>query len=77
MNTPRGRYSIDGSEIIRAHGTESETTYSAAYLRDAANRILESRATSVVLTTTPKSITFDHGVSSVVAAGVTGCGRRR
>lgn len=68
VNTPRGRYSIEGSEIIRAHGGEAETAYSAAYLRDAANRILQSRATSVVLTTTPQGIAFDRDGGSVVIA---------
>ena len=68
VSTPRGSYSINGAEIMRTHGDERETAYSAAYLTDAANRILQHRATSVVLTTTPQGIAYDNRNGNVIVA---------
>ena len=68
VNSPRGSYSIDGAEIIRTQGGETETAYSAAYLRDAANRIVQHRATSVVLTTAPQGIAYDNRSGNVIVA---------
>ena len=68
VTTPRGDYSIDGTEIIHAHGTGTESAYSAAYLRDAANRILQDRATFVVVTTAPLSIAYDDRSGNVIVA---------
>ena len=73
ISTPRGSYSINGTEIIHTQGDETETTYSAAYLRDAANRILQGRATSVVLTSAPQGIAYDdHSGNVIVAMGSQG-----
>ena len=68
VSTPRGSYSINGAEITRTHGGETETAYSAAYLRDAANRVLQHRATSVVLTTAPLGIAYDDRSGNVIVA---------
>ncbi len=68
VNTPRGSYSIKGAEITRTHGDETETAYSAAYLRDAANRVLQNRATSVELTTEPQGIAYDDRSGNVIVA---------
>ena len=68
VSTPRGSYKINGAEIIRTQGGETETAYSAAYLRDAANRILQNRATSVELTTEPQGIAYDDRSGNVIMA---------
>ena len=68
VSTPQGSYSINGADITRTHAGETETAYSAAYLSDAANRILQSRATSVVLTTSPQGITYDDRSGNVIIA---------
>ncbi len=33
VQTPKGKYTTDGVEIIRSHGSERETVYSPSYLR--------------------------------------------
>ena len=68
VTTPRGRYTIDGAEITRSHRSGAETAYSAAYLRDDANRILQDRATFVVVTTAPQSIAYDDRSGNVIIA---------
>lgn len=72
VETPRGVYSIEGSDIVRTIGGRREVAYSAAYLRERGNINLQARATGHFapreVTTHPYSIAYDQRTGNVVVA---------
>ena len=71
--TPRGRYAVVGTGIIRADAAGREFYYSTAHLKDYANIILQYRDSGGHLTTEPHGIYYDPASGNVVAAmGVQG-----
>ena len=72
VETPRGIYTIEGSDVVRTIGGRKEVAYSAAYLRERGNINLQSRATGDLVprqvTTKPFSIAYDEHTGNVVVA---------
>ena len=77
VETPRGIYAIEGSDVVRTIGGRKEVAYSAAYLRERGNMNLQTNATRHIqereITTRPYSIAYDHRTgNAVVAMGLQG-----
>ena len=72
--TPRGIYTIDGPNIVRYFNSKQEIVYSAAYLQQEANVVVEKqRLRQEEITTTPWNIAYDDVSGNVIAAmGVQG-----
>ena len=72
VETPRGIYAIEGSDVVRTIGGRKEVAYSAAYLRERGNMNLQARATRHIqereITTRPYSIAYDQRTGNVVVA---------
>lgn len=72
VETPRGTYTIQGSEIILATNAESLVAFSAAYLHERGNLSLQAHDTRNlgrrVATPGPSSIVYDESSGNVVAA---------
>ena len=72
VETPRGRYEVTGSEIVRLRGGLRETVYSAAYLGTEPNVWQQSRMTRALglreLTTAPQGILYDAQSSNLIVA---------
>ena len=74
VDTPRGSYRIDGSDIqLRTPDGEYQTVYSAAHLKSPINRWLQgekidSQSPNIVLSSGPVSIDYDPPSGNVVAA---------
>ena len=72
VETPRGVYAIEGSDVVRTIGGRKEVAYSAAYLQERGNINLQSRATGHLVprqvTTKPFSIAYDEHTGNVVVA---------
>ena len=77
VETQRGVYTIEGSDVVRTIGGRREVAYSAAYLRERGNMNLQARATRNLegrqITTRPHSIAYDERTGNVaVAMGLQG-----
>ena len=77
VETPRGVYSIEGSDVVRTIDGRKEVAYSAAYLREPGNINLQTYATMYLaprrVTTGPYSIAYDERTGNVaVAMGLQG-----
>ena len=77
VETQRGIYTIEGSDVVRTIGGRKEVAYSAAYLRERGNMNLQARATRNLegrqITTRPHSIAYDEWTGNVaVAMGLQG-----
>lgn len=72
VETQRGIYTIEGSDVVRTIGGRKEVAYSAAYLRERGNMNLQARATRNLegrqITTRPHSIAYDERTGNVVVA---------
>ena len=72
VETQRGVYSIEGSDVLRAIGGRKEVAYSAAYLQEPGNINLQTHATMHLaprrVTTGPYSVAYDERTSNVVVA---------
>lgn len=76
VETPRGVYSIEGSDegsdVVRSTGGRKEVAYSAAYLRERGNINVQSHFTRHLaprrVTTRPYSIAYDQHTGNVVVA---------
>ena len=72
VETQRGVYTIEGSDVVRTIGGRKEVAYSAAYLRERGNMNLQARATRNLegrqITTRPHSIAYDERTGNVVVA---------
>ena len=72
VETPTGTYTIEGPYIMRTHNGQRTVAYSAAYLQERGNIILQSQATrnfgTRKITTTPYSIIYDESSGNVIAA---------
>ena len=74
VDTPRGSYRIDGSDIqLRTPDGEYQTVYSAAHLKSPINRWLQgekidSQSPNIVLSSGPVSIDYDPPSGNLVAA---------
>ena len=72
VETPRGIYSIEGSDVVRTIGGRREVAYSAAYLRERGNINVQSHDTRHFaprqVTTRPYSIAYDRRTGNVVVA---------
>ena len=72
VETPRGVYAIEGSDVVRTIGGQKEVAYSAAYLREPGNMNLQARATRHFferqITMQPYSIDYDQRTGNVVVA---------
>ena len=72
VETQRGVYTIEGSDVVRTIGGQKEVAYSAAYLRERGNMNLQARATRNLegrqITTRPHSIAYDERTGNVVVA---------
>ena len=70
--TPKGTYSIEGPEIVLTTDGETRVAYSAAYLHERGNRLLQAHDTRNlgrrVATPGPSSIVYDESSGNVVAA---------
>ena len=72
VETPRGIYTIEGSDVVRTIGGRKEVAYSAAYLQEPGNINLQTHATMHLaprrVTTGPYSIAYDERTGNVVVA---------
>ena len=72
IETPRGIYAIEGSDVVRTIGGRKDVAYSAAYLRERGNMNLQAHATRHFVerqvTTGPYSIAYDERTGNVVVA---------
>ena len=72
VQTPAGWYSINGADIVHMDRSGSKVVYSAAYLAEAGNLVLQEVRTSGIdyriATTRPYSITYDRSSGNIVVA---------
>ncbi len=70
--TPRGTYSIEGAYIMRTRDGRREVAYSAAYLQEAGNINVQTRATQSLgrrwITTEPYAIVYEERTGNVIVA---------
>lgn len=77
VETPRGRYSIQGSDIVRSGPEGPVVPYSAAYLQEESNVWVQERATADLdqreIATSPLAVAYDDRSGNlIVAMGIQG-----
>ena len=77
LETPRGRYRIEGSSIVLSDTSGESVVYSTAHLRDSNNEWLQSKQTERwsgrELAFVPRAMTYDsHSGNLIVAMGIQG-----
>lgn len=72
VETPRGRYTIESTDIVRTFDGKAETTYSAVAISERADRIVIKAATKDmdrrIIVLEPQAIHYDNRSGNVVAA---------
>ena len=72
VETPRGTYTIEGTDVVRSVGETRDIAFSAAYLREAGNINLQEHDTRGMawrhISTGPYAIVYDDRVDHVIVA---------
>lgn len=72
VETPRGRYTIEGADIVRSFDGKTEIAYSAIAISERADRVVIEAATkdreSRIIVLEPQAIHYDDRSGNVVAA---------
>lgn len=72
VETPRGRYALDGPRLVRIAGGQRQVVYSADYLGKAGNVWVQKHATSHLnereLTSEPQALAYDPRSGNVIVA---------
>ena len=72
VETPRGTYTIEGTDVVRSVGETRDIAYSAAYLREPGNTNLQEHDTRGLgtrrITTGPYAIVYRERVDHVIVA---------
>ncbi|MXY45547.1 MAG: hypothetical protein F4Y44_00910, partial [Chloroflexi bacterium] len=72
VETPRGRYTIEGTDIVRAFDGKTDIAYSAIAISERADRVVIEAATkdreSRIIVLEPQAIHYDDRSGNVVAA---------
>ena len=72
VETPRGRYALDGPHLVRIAGGQRQVVYAADYLGKAGNVWVQKHATSHLnereLTSDPQALAYDPRTGNVIVA---------